>query len=169
MKFNQMMGLPVELTLHSTGAGGTTIKVQPVRELTSLRKRMHTIKPQRLGAGANPLDGIQGELFEIEAVLNVGDVGEIKFDLRGVAVVYHAATQELSCLGRRTRVVPKEGRISLRLFVDRCAVDIFGDDGRLYLPMAMQMSPENHALKLTSHGGYTEIIAMKVHELRSAW
>src|SRR6185312_9067333 len=52
MPFNQMMGLPVELTLHSTGSGAT-LAVDPVRELKSLRKKTHTVESQMLTAGNN--------------------------------------------------------------------------------------------------------------------
>jgi fructan beta-fructosidase len=169
MKFNQMMGLPVELTLHAAGAGGATIRVHPARELASLRKRTHALKPQRLNAESNPLAGITGELFEIEAVLKVEAAGETTFDLRGIPVVYHAASQKLSCLGHESTLIPKDGQISLRLFVDRQAVDIFGDDGRLYMPMAMRMAPENRTLKLSCKAGYAEVVSLNVHELRSAW
>lgn len=169
MKFNQMMGLPVELTLRSAGAHDATIQVRPVKEFAGLRKRTHTIKAQRLTEGSNPIDGIKSELFEMEAVFNVGSAGWLTLDLRGVQVVYDVASQKLSCLGRQSIVVPKDGNISLHLFVDRCAVDIFGDGGRLYMPMATRISPDNRALKISSKGGNAEIVSLKVHELKSAW
>ena len=169
MKFNQMMGLPVELTLRSAGSGNSMIKVNPAKELVSLRKRTHTIKPQPLGADSNPLVGIKGDLFEIEAILKIAGSGETTFDLRGVPVVYHAASQKLSCLGHESTVAQKDGQISLRIFVDQNSVDILGDEGRLYMPMAMRMAPENHSLKLSCKGGYAEVVLLKVHELKSAW
>ena len=169
MTFNQMMGLPVELTLHSTGSDKAMIRVNPVKELARLRKHTHTIQPKRLTAESNPLDGIKGELFEIEIVLKIGSSGEITLDLRGVPVTYDVASQKLSCLDRQSAVVPKDGKIALHIFVDRCAVDIFGDDGHLYMPMATRMSPENQALKISSNGEDTEIDSLKVYELNSAW
>lgn len=169
MKFNQMMGLPVELTLHSAGASNATIRVNPARELASLRRRTHEIRPQRLSADSNPLGGIAAELVELEAVLKVGSVGEITFDLHGVPVVYNVADKKISCLGQQATVAPDDGKVSLRIFVDRRTVDIFGDEGRLYIPMAMRMSPTDHALKISCKGGGAEIISLKVHELKSAW
>ncbi len=169
MTFNQMMGLPVELTLHSEPSGAPALRVSPARELKSLRAQTHTIKPQRLTANANPLADIKGELFEIEADFKVGNAGELTFDLRGIPVTYNVASRQLSCLDRHTTLSPKDGRISLHIFLDRQSVDIFGDDGRLYLPMAAKMSPQNHDLKLSCRGGAVEIESLKVHELKSAW
>jgi sucrose-6-phosphate hydrolase SacC (GH32 family) len=168
MTFNQMMGLPVELTLRSS-ASGPVLAVNPVRELAALRGRAHDIKPQALTPEANPLAGIDGDLFEIETEIAVGNAGEIAFNIRGVPVVYNVANQKLSCLGNQAVLVPVDGKISLRLFVDRRSVDIFGGQGRLYMPMASALSPQNRGLKLSCNGGSGAIHKLKVHELKSAW
>lgn len=168
MKFNQMMGLPVELMLRSTGSDGPTLEVNPVRELTALRRHTQTIRPQPL-TEANLLAGIKGDLVEIEAVLKVENTGEIVFDLRGVPLVYRVGSQKLSCLGRQVTLKPKDGKIALRIFVDRGAVDIFGAAGRLYMPMAAKMSPENQTLKLACKNGTATVESLQIHELQSAW
>ena len=168
MPFNQMMGLPVELTLVSTDAG-PTLKVQPVRELESLRAQAHSIKPQPLDAKSNPLAGIEGELFEITAEIEAGSAKEITFDLRGVRLTYDTAKQQLSCLGRQSDLLPTDGVIVLHLFIDRRSVDIFGAQGDLYMPMASAIAPANRQLKLSSTGGKASIRSLTVYELNSAW
>lgn len=168
MKFNQMMGLPVELTLQSTGSG-EVLAVNPVRELASLRQRTHVIEPQPLTPGRNPLAGIRGELFEVEAEIAIGTAKEITFDLRGVAVTYSVEGRQLGCLDRQTELAPQDGRIVLRFFVDRASVEIFGGDGTLYMPMATALSPEDRGLSLSCQGGAGRILLLKVHELRSSW
>ncbi len=168
MTFNQMMGLPVELTLRSTGSG-PCLAVNPVRELKSLRHKTHNIQPQTLESGNNPLANMSGDLFEIEAEIDPGEAKKISFDLRGLLLEYNVVNQKLSCMGSEALLVPKDGRISLHLFVDRVAVDIFGGDGNLYMPMAKALSPKNQNLKLSCQGGNTRIISLKVYELKSAW
>ena len=168
MPFNQMMGLPVELTLHSTSSGAT-LAVNPVRELQSLRRAAHAIEPQALVPGNNPLAGIPGDLFEIEAEIAPGKAKEISLDVRGMPVVYDVVTQKISCLGNQTVLAPKNGEISLRLFVDRVTVDVFGGEGSLYMPMAEPVSREKKGLSLSCQGGDARIVSMKVYELKSAW
>jgi fructan beta-fructosidase len=168
MPFNQMMGLPVELTLHSTGSGAV-LRVNPVRELKSLRETTHIIKPQALKPGANPLAGLQGDLFEIAAEIAVGDAKEISLNLRGVPVVYNVADQKISCLGNQAALPPQNGEISLHIFVDRAAVDIYGGDGALYLPTAKALSPKDRQLKLSCQGGNARIVSMSVFNLKSSW
>jgi len=168
MNFNQMMGLPVELTLHSTSSGASLL-VNPARELKSLRQATHIIKPQPLKPGDNPLSEIHGDLFEIEAEIAVGDAKEISFDLRGVPVTYDVAAQKISCLENQSALVPQDGKIALHIFVDRVSVDIYGGGGTVYLPLAKRISPENQNLKLFCQGGAARIISLRVHQLKSAW
>jgi fructan beta-fructosidase len=168
MPFNQMMGLPVELTLHSTSSGAS-LAVHPVRELNSLRQRKHELKPQRLAPGTNPLKGIQCDLSEIETVIAVGDARTITLDVRGVPVVYDVASRKLSCLGSQAVLEPAAGKLSLHIYVDRASVDIFGGQGGLYLPMARAILPKNQSLKLSCEGGNADIVSLNVYELKSAW
>jgi len=168
MPFNQMMGLPVELTLHNTEAG-LRLLVNPVKELESLRRRVHAIKPQPLQSEANPLAGLKGELLEVKAEIVLGEATEISFRLRGVPITYDVRKQELLCQGKRAALNPVAGRIQLRMFVDRTAVDIFGNNGRLYMPMGIIVAPENRSLEISAKGGGARIVALTVYELESAW
>ncbi len=127
------------------------------------------IKPQTLAPGENPLAALHGDLFEIIADLSPGTAAAIKFDLRGVSVIYNVARQEISCLGSTAALPPVNGRIVLRLFVDRTALDIFAHDGRVYMPMGLALSPENQSLAIEAQGGDAEINSLTVYELKSAW
>ena len=168
MPFNQMMGLPVELTLHNTDTG-LSLLVNPVKELASLRQRTHILKPQPLKPGENPLADVKGELLEVTAEIALGDVTEVGIKLRGIPVTYDVQKQELICRDRRTKLKPESGKIQLRMFVDRTAVDIFGNNGQLYMPMGIVVSPENKSLEISAKGGTAQIESLTVYELQSAW
>ena len=168
MPFNQMMGLPVELTLHSESSGAV-LHVSPVREFASLREHKQKIPPQAITSGVNPSAGIQGDLFEIEAQIAIGTAKEIRFDLRGVPVTYDVSGRKLSCLGCLADLAPVDGEINLHIFVDRASVDIYGGDGTLYMPTATDLSPDNRELNLSNVGGEARIVSMTVYELKSAW
>lgn len=168
MPFNQMMGLPVELTLHSESAGAV-LDVTPVRELASLRRQKLKIRPQPITPGGNPLAGIRGDLFEIKTQIAIGTARQLQFDLRGVPLTYDVTGRKLSCPGCQADLPPAGGKISLRIFIDRASVDIYGGDGTLYMPMAMALSPDNQTLKLSCEGGESRVISMVVYPLKSAW
>ncbi len=168
MPFNQMMGLPVELTLRSTDQG-SRLFATPVKEHNSLRAKSHTIPPQPLSPGDNPLAHVKGELLDLTAELTLGDAAELGFNLRGVTVNYDAKKQELACRGKKAALKPVDGKIRLRLMVDRTSIDIFGNDGRLYMPMGMIVPQDNRSLEIYTKGGTAKINALQVYELKSAW
>ncbi|MBI5387929.1 MAG: GH32 C-terminal domain-containing protein [Verrucomicrobia bacterium] len=168
MPFNQMMGLPVELTLNTT-ADGLRLSANPVKELASLRAKTRTIQAQPLRPGENPLATVTGELLDLTAELVVGNAAELGFKLRGVPVVFDAIQQELSCRGKKAPLKPVDGRIRLRLLVDRTSIDIFGHDGRLYMPMGTIVPEDNRTLEIYAKGGDARINALEIHELKSAW
>ena len=150
------------------------VRIYEISKKLGIENKEVLAKAKELGITAarvpsSSLDKITADLVEIEAVLKVGSEGTVTFDLHGVPVVYNMEDQKLSCAGQQVTYEHNEGRISLHLYVDRRAEDIFGNDGRLYMPMAMRMSPTNHTLKLSSKGGGAEIVSLKVHELKSAW
>lgn len=168
MPFNQMMGLPVELRLITTEHGLRLIS-SPVAEMRSLRSKAKSIKSRVLKAGENPLADFEAELFEIKTEISIGSAKEIAFNLRGVPITYDVSSQELSCRGLKAKLEPANGKISLRLFVDRTSVDIFGGGGRLYMPIGMALAPENRTLSITAKGEGARIDSLTLYKLKSAW
>jgi fructan beta-fructosidase len=168
MPFNQMMGLPVELTLHQTEEG-LRLFACPIKELERLRAKTHRFGPGPLRPGQNPLAGLRGDLFELEADLALGQADEVGFTLRGVEVSYEVKTEELSCGDRKAKLKPIDGRIRLRLFLDRASVDIFANEGRVYIPMGVIPGAENRSLSVYAKGGAATLRSLQVHELRPAW
>jgi sucrose-6-phosphate hydrolase SacC (GH32 family) len=168
MPFNQMMGLPVKLTLRTAGQQ-LRLYVNPVKELQSLRGRRYAIEPQLLAPGRNPLAAVKGELLEILAEIQPGQATELGLKVRGVPVVYDVLKKELSCQGKTAPLALVDGKASLHLFVDRASIDIFGNKGALYMPMGVIVPWNNTSLDLYARGGEARIESLEVYELNSAW
>jgi sucrose-6-phosphate hydrolase SacC (GH32 family) len=168
MPFGQSMGLPIELTLRATDEG-PRLSANPVRELGGLRTSTTQIGEQPLRPGDDPLAALQGELWEIVADIAVGSASRITLDVRGVPVSYDVATQQISCGDNTGSLELVDGRFRLQIFVDRTAIDIFGNDGRLYMPMGIDLSAGAPSLSLSAEGGDAVIHSIEVHELASAW
>ena len=169
MPFNQMMGIPMELTLRTTADAGLRLFVVPAKELESLRTTTWTIEPQPIAIGENPLAPINGELFDLTAVIAVGGATKVVFTLRGVPVSYDVEAQELSCNGKSALLKAEGGKIRLRMLVDRTSIDIFGNDGRLYMPMGVVIDTTNTSLRLRAEGTGAFINSLDVSELKSIW
>ncbi len=168
MPFNQMMAFPCELTLRSTGEGAR-LCFQPIRELERLHVGRHAWSPLTLEPGTNVLSSIRGELFDLRAQFTAGDTGEVRFVIRGVPVVYDAAKQELICKERRNPLRPVDGKVRLQILVDRTSLEIFGNDGLLYMPMSAGFAPADQSLALVAGGPGVKFDSLVVYELESAW
>lgn len=168
MPFNQMMGLPVELSLHRTDEGLRLFAVG-VRELETLRAKSHEFSGQSLAPGDNPLAGLSAELVELETEFSVPADGRIVLNLRGVEATYDGRRRELSCLGKRAPLAPIDGKVRLHVFVDRAGIDVFGNDGALYMPLGTILRSDNRSFAITAAGAAATVHQLRVHELQSAW
>jgi fructan beta-fructosidase len=122
-----------------------------------------------------PLRGLSGRNFwkilhsvDLTADLTPGSANEVGFNLRGVKVSYDVKKQELSCVDKRAALKAVAGRIRLRLMVDRGSVHIFGNDGRLYMPIGAIVPQDILSLEVYAKGGDARINSLEVHELKSA-
>ena len=168
MPFNQMIGTPVELTLHKTNEG-LRIFALPIRELVSLRRKDQLVAPQTIHPGENPLHQLHGELIDMTVKVRCGDASELNFNLRGTIVHYDVAKQELTCGDSKAALKAENGVVPLRFLVDRTSLDIFGQNGQVYMPRGAIAPHENHSLGISVTGGNAELVSCHVYELKSAW
>ena len=166
MPFNQQMSFPCELTLHTTDEGIRLYR-WPVKEIESIYKKEHTVKKTSLKPGDNPLKDIKVELIDLYADITMGSAKKLVFNLRGSAVTYDGTT--LATSGGRGTLKPRDGRITVRILVDRGSVEVFGNEGRLSMTTYALHEPENLNLSLTAEGGEAVVNTLIVNELESAW
>ncbi len=168
MPFNQRMNFPVSLTLHTTDEG-IRLFAQPVREIERLHTTKHLLEQRVLSESENPLRDISGELFDIRAECLVADADALTFTIRGVEVTYSAKDRELACLDKRAPLAPDAGKIRLQFLVDRTSIEIFANDGCVYMPMGIVLDDMNRSLAIHARGGAAQIASLEINELRSAW
>jgi sucrose-6-phosphate hydrolase SacC (GH32 family) len=168
MPFNQMMDFPVELTLRITDEG-IRMFAEPIDEIERLHARKHSWSDVTLKEGENPLESIAGDLFHIVAEFDAGDAREFGFRIRSIPVTYHTRESELSCRGEKAPLKPADGRIRLEILVDRTSVEIFANDGRIYMPIGVIPPDDDRSLEVFSAGGDTHLVSLDVYELCSAW
>ncbi len=167
MPFNQMMGLPVELKLRPSGPG-VRLTAEPVRELEKLRQAPQVAENEKIGGGRAARSAFKSALWESQLEITPEAGSEIRIELRGVTVAYDAAKQEISCLGKKAALPLVNGKIRLRLLVDRTSIDIFGNDGAVYMPMGFVPKTESHEMVISSGKGAV-INRLENWELKSAW
>ena len=167
MPFNQMMNFPVELTLRSTNEG-PRLFARPVREIERLHGRQHVLKDYTLRPEQNPLKEARGGLFHIRATLVPDERAKTGFVIRGIAVEYDRAAGTLTCQGASAPLELRDGEVALEILVDRTSIEIFGGEGRVYMPIGVIPKDEERSLAVYARGGETRIKSLEVFELKSA-
>ncbi|MCA9239788.1 MAG: GH32 C-terminal domain-containing protein, partial [Planctomycetales bacterium] len=168
MPFNQQMGFPVELTLRNTSDGIRLFR-SPVEEIELLHESEHSLTNITFGPGQDPLGNLAGDLFHIQADIELNSASSVGFNIRGHEVRYDVGSQTLTALGRSAPLAPEAGRLKLELLVDRTSLELFGGDGRVSLSSTFLPSPANTAIDLFATGGAARVVSLSAFELASAW
>ena len=174
--------LPRALSLRQTPAGPRIVQ-RPVAELRRLRGAARRWAAQTLTPDAPR--GLPTVETALELLLTVtpGDSGEFRIAIgagaeSGIVVGYdagvgqlfveRAAPPGLVAFGGR-RAVPlalDDGTLTLHLFIDRCSLELFADDGALALTELFTTPDGDIPLVLSAVGGAIEITALEVYPLR---
>lgn len=168
MPFSQQASFPCELTLRSSG-DGLHLYRYPIREIEILYDSEYRCEARRLEPGNALIPGLDSEAFDIDLRFSPGEASRITLNARGVDVVYDAEASELSCGGTSVPLRPVDGKITLRVLVDRCSVEIFANDGQLVMYYSLTLESSNRSLQLAVEGGRAELQGLTVHTIRSIW
>jgi fructan beta-fructosidase len=66
-------------------------------------------------------------------------------------------------------MTPVEGKITIRVLVDRPMLEIIGNDGRVYITTARPARGEVKNVKAVATGGQAKLLSLEVNELDSIW
>jgi sucrose-6-phosphate hydrolase SacC (GH32 family) len=168
MPFNQQMGFPCELKLR-TFPEGIRMTRQPVKEIETLYGQEHGWSQETLRPGENLLKGLGGELWDIRAEVELGEATEFGFKIRGEKVAYRVKEKKLEALGASGPLEVKDGRLQVRVLVDRASLEVFGNEGKVSLTSCFVPKAEEKGLEVYCNGGNVRVVSLKVHELKSAW
>jgi len=168
MPFNQQMSFPRELTLRSTPAGPRLLR-QPIAEIERLYAKTHRWENQPLRPGENPLAGIGHDLLDIELELELREAKQVELKLRGATITYDVAKSKLYVFGRPLELAPVEGKLILRVLLDRTSIELFANRGEVTHSNIFFPDPSNRAVALNTTGGPAHIQRLEVRELRSIW
>jgi len=169
MPFNQMMFFPTVLTLQTLPAG-VRLCSAPIAEITNAVEKTYSWSNLTVNPGVNPLAGISGQWFDVQANFSPGSASAITFDLCGVPITYTPGSQQITCNGVTNPLPPVNETVTLEIITDRQSVEIFGNSGQLYMPMAStSYSSTNNLLSLTSQGASTVFNSLTVNQLKSIW
>lgn len=170
MPFNQQISFPCELTLHHL-AEGIVMHRYPVQEISKLYDKMFSRENLTLKAGENPLVSLQGELFDIDVMIDIAhsNCSRIEFTLCGNTVVYDITSHVLESAGSKAPLEPRDNKIEIRILMDRLSLETFGNRGEISITNIAYHTKSEPLLALNAVNGEAKIISLTVRTLKSMW
>jgi sucrose-6-phosphate hydrolase SacC (GH32 family) len=188
MPFEQQMNFPTEVRLRTTPEGLKVFKM-PVPEIRNLYDKQYQWQNESI-QGKIALNDLNGDLFDIDMEVDINRSSSFELGLRNVTVYYDAVKKSLSCGGdavepgswaKRHRphithinnlgeapLKPVDGKIKLRILLDRNSIEIFANDGEVVITSCFMPDDNNKTYSFTSKAGVT-LVHAKVYSLKSAW
>jgi fructan beta-fructosidase len=167
MPFNQSLLFPVELTLHSTD-DGIKMYAYPVEEIKSLYTEEFSWSKIELEPSQNLLSKVDGDLLDINAEFQIEDSDEFGFIIKNKKIRYDASRKVLSCDGEEAELQPAAGKIQLRILVDTMTIEIYANNGRIYMPVRAYPDQNNPGIELFTAKNII-INSLEINELKSIW
>lgn len=164
----QMISLPVELTLRTTDEG-VRMFANPAREIASLRTEERTYPDTDLSKGPLKITDLPWELTDMALTLGLKGAKQLNMSVWGHGMSYDTESRTLNLGRSKVKVKPKDGRVKLRVLVDRCSVDVCANDGRAFLMDGMYPDRNKPAFECSAEGGAAAVKHITFHRLKSIW
>jgi len=169
MPFNQCMTIPLELGLRTTSEG-IRLFFTPAAEITSLYSGKEVYGNQINVTEANDLfKCVSAELLDINLEIEHAESGEMMLIVRRLPIIYNFETHELTSQGKTGILEPVDGKIDLRILVDRSVIEIFGNDGLISIAAGGDIFAADDNNILLKGDGQVKIFSLKINEMQSAW
>ena len=182
--------VPRELRLKRF-AEGLRLVQQPVHEIETLRGRSLRLRDLGISEANREIAaaGFAGDTLDLQAEIQVGTARAVGFRLlqgegEETLVGFTASPSEVyvdrtnsgeggfhdTFPGRHTaRLQPVDGRVSLRILVDRSVVEVFAGGGRVAITDRVFPKPSSTGMSLFAEGGDAHVASLEAWNIRSAW
>ncbi len=168
MPFNQQASFPLELTLK-TFEDGIRLCRYPYRGISELHEKAFVRDGVVVKPGESLSPEFESDTFDIDLRFTPGDAKRVCLRVRGIDIIYDPATKTVSCYGSSAKLAPIDGRLELRVLVDRCSIELFGNGGRLVMFYGFPLEAAERSVHLTCEGGPVEVARLAVHSVKSIW
>jgi fructan beta-fructosidase len=168
---------PAELALR-TFPEGIRITRNPIGEITSLRSDPASFVDRTIttSPSSNPLSAISADTYEITAEFDAAGATASAFGLRlhtrangtyDRQVAYDRTNQTL--YGKS--LAPVNGRVKMRVLVDRGQLEIFGADGKLSISdnVNFNSAADSQGIQVYAEGGSVRLVSLQFHRLGRSW
>ncbi|MCY7781597.1 MULTISPECIES: levanase [unclassified Bacillus (in: firmicutes)] len=184
--------IPRELKLKAFTEGVRVVQT-PVKELETIRETSKKWKNLAISpASHNVLAGLSGDAYEINAEFKVspGSAAEFGFKVRTgrnqfTKVGYDRKNAKLfvdrsesgnvtfnptfNTGNQSAPLKPVNGKLKMRIFVDRSSVEVFGNDGQQVITDIILPDRSSKGLELYAANGGVKVKSLTIHPLKKVW
>lgn len=191
MQFRSANTLPREIGLFRAPDGDIYVSSAPSPELESLREQL-VLSKNRLSVGSKPAgfklpsanDGICEILMDVDASRNTPiDILLSNADGDEVKMIYNPVSHTLSFDRTKSGITDfnenfpavtvtptyeENGMVSLRIFIDRSSMEVFGDNGRFVMTNLVFPHSPYSTLSISARGGKGAVRNLKIYSLKKS-
>lgn len=184
--------IPRELKLKTLTEGVRVVQT-PVKELQTIRGTSKSWKNQTISpTSQNVLAGLSGDTYELHAEFQVtpSSAAEFGFKVRtgrnqSTKVGYDRKNKKLFVdrsesgnitfnptfnTGKQTAPLkPVNGKVKMRIFVDRSSVEVFGNDGQQVITDIILPDRSSKGLELYAANGSVKLKSLTIYPLKKVW
>ena len=175
--FKNFYTLPLELSLRKR-EGIYELLREPVREIQNIRKEIFSAENRVVESGHGlfdncPMDCPEACEIDVEMEYNPFAIvaldtacGRIWYKSGDCSIQYNHSNKDLFFNARCAYAEPKEGIIKYKIFIDKTTVEIFADEGNVYMAYASKWKKQ--PLNMFSVGSPVsfKVRSLKIYDLR---
>ncbi|MGL4593471.1 MAG: glycoside hydrolase family 32 protein, partial [Thermoguttaceae bacterium] len=170
MSFNQQFSVPRQLTLRTT-PHGVRLFMEPVAELKSLREKENIVQNVPMPNGKDVVVPCPGTQFDAELLVDLETAQKIVIHVAESRIEYIRSEAKIVLDGIAAPLTLADGKLKLRLIVDRTSIELFAQDGEVQIAKCFvpKFNLEYKGLLLQSESGNAQLIDAKTWQLKSVW
>jgi fructan beta-fructosidase len=167
LTWDGQMSFPVDLTLRRMPEGIRLVR-QPVSAIDELRLSRHTWKDLKVASTSESIPGLQDSLLQLDVVMESAGATEFGLAVHGLHVGYSAVAHTLNVGSASAPLQLDNGRLHLRLIIDRSSVEVFTDPGTVSISTIV-LAPVKGPVTFFASGGTARVDSLVADTLESIW
>ncbi len=124
-----------------------------------------------LASGPLEIADLPWQLTDTELTVALNGARKLALTIRGQPLTYDTASATLELTGSPAKAIvqPVDGKLKLRILIDRCSIDVCAQNGRVFLMHVFQPDWTMPVLAATAEDGRAVISDVRMHRLKSVW
>ena len=164
--FNMCMTIPCEMSLRSSKSG-MCLCAYPVRELQLLYDTYTKIREISLTKGDIHCTKVTPAAYDILFEMDCSKDACLKLQIFGMEAIFNLFQRQIVCCGESTTINETGSRVKIRLIADTTGLELFMDDGAIYMLGGAIADYHRNEFTLTVKSGEITVKNLEIHKLKS--